>query len=379
MILLGQRGGIPGELTVTLETLDLQQARKELRRALEAERPLLQGLRKEVEDFDVREIGYRQCYAISPVATDGGDNRLSFDPINLEIIRVVDSDGRERLQKIFPLSGGESVLRDAFDPESDSHVPVLVRFLERIDVEFEELSYFLRPAEGENDLRAAIRPFRDIAEWAVLLEIAWRPGQTKALVIRDGLLRAMHLRKIVVSKLAKSFEEAYKEKGSLLVGVAKRSKVLNYLSLALALEETLGKNYPCFCEIPREIEERAHPRWSRWLKDSTIGILHLAKLVGDPNGLVLPVDIPEWLMPRRKEVLEYLAETAKSSFPKVGYPEPLVRAHEGASLHRLEMSVLEEMLVDELLAGQPGDDIERTIEHIALGRGLRRRAGMERA
>lgn len=337
---------------------------------------MLQGLRTDVGAFDVREIGYRRCYAISPVATDGGDNRLSFDPVNLEIVRVVDSNGQERLQKILPLSGGESVLRAAFDPDSDSHVPVLVRFLERLDIEFDELSYFLQPAEGENDLRAAIRPFRDIAEWAVLLEIAWKPGQSKALVIRDGLLRAKTVRKETIPRLARSFEEAHREQGSLLVGVAKRSKVLNYLSLALALEGTFSKNYPCFCEISREIEQRAHPRWSTWLKDFTFGILHLAKLVNDPDGIVLPVDIPEWLMPRRKEILEYLAETSKSSFPTVGYPEPLVRAHEGAALGGIEMSVLEEMLVDELIEGRTGEEIEQTIEHIALGRGLRRRGGM---
>ena len=35
------------------------------------------------------------------------------------------------------------------------------------------------------------------------------------------------------------------------------------------------------------------------------------------------------------ELLEYLAETAKASFPTVGYPEPLIRAHENAVLHGL--------------------------------------------
>lgn len=357
---------------MTLETLDLNQARAELRRALEAERPLLESLRNEVRGFEVREIGYRRCYAISPVATDGGENRLTFDPVNLEIIRVVDSDGRERVQKILPLSGGETIFRSAFDTTSTDKVTVLVQLLERLDIEYEELSYFLRPSEDGVDLRAAVRPFRDIAEWAVLLDIAWNPGQSKALVIRDGLLRTKAFRKEVIAKLARSFEEAYEDQGSLLVGVAKRSKVLNYLSLALALEGTFSRNYPCFCEVSREIERRAHPRWRTWLADFAFGFLHLAKLVEQPNGLVLPVDIPKWLMPRRKEILEYLAETAKSSFPRVGYPDPLVKAHEGAVLHGIEMSVLEDMLVKELLEGQTGDDAERTFEHIALGRGIGR-------
>jgi len=71
---------------MALETLDMKQVREELRRALTVEQPLLDGLRTQVRGFGIQEIGYRRCYAISPVATDGGENRLTFDPLNLEII-----------------------------------------------------------------------------------------------------------------------------------------------------------------------------------------------------------------------------------------------------------------------------------------------------
>src|SRR6184192_2462161 len=282
---------------LALETLDLKQVREQLQRALEVERPLLAALRDQVRGFGIHEIGYRQCYAISPVATDGGENRLTFEPFNLEILRVVDSDGLERFQKILPLSGGPGIFRAAFDRTFPDHVPLLAEFLERLDVKYDELSYLLSPDRSAGDLRSAVQPFRDIVEWAVLLDIAWNPGQTKALVIRDGLLRSLALRKEILPKLGRSFEEAYREKGSLLVGVAKRSKVLNYLSLALALEGTLRKSYPCFCEVPKEIEREAHRQWRSWLEEHTIGRLHLAKLVEEPDGLILPVDIPEWLMP----------------------------------------------------------------------------------
>src|SRR5438552_17396786 len=218
---------------LALETLDLKQVREQLQRALEVERPLLAALRGQVRGFGIHEIGYRQCYAISPVATDGGENRLTFEPLNLEIIRVVDSEGLERFQKILPLSGGTDIFRAAFDWTSPDRSPLLAGFLERLDVNYDELSYFLEAGRGEGDLRAAVRPFRDIVEWAVLLDIAWNPGQTTALVIRDGLLRTKALRKETIGKLAKSFQDAYKDKGSLLVGVATRSTSLNYLCLGL--------------------------------------------------------------------------------------------------------------------------------------------------
>src|SRR5438132_6438116 len=127
---------------MALETIDMTRAREGLRSALEEERPMLVDLRDRVREFDVHELGYRRCYAISPVATDGGENRLTFDPLNLEIIRVVDSDGHERFQKILPLSGGTEIFRAAFDSKQSQHAPVLVRFLERLDVKYAELSYF---------------------------------------------------------------------------------------------------------------------------------------------------------------------------------------------------------------------------------------------
>src|SRR5437899_4996780 len=132
----------------------MKQVREELRRALEVEQPLLDDLRTQVRAFRIQEIGYRRCYAISPVATDGGENRLTFDPLNLEIIRVVDSDGRERFQKILPLSGGTEIFRAAFDLKQPNNSPVLARFLERLGIEYGELSYFLDASRAGGDLRA---------------------------------------------------------------------------------------------------------------------------------------------------------------------------------------------------------------------------------
>src|SRR5205809_905395 len=241
---------------MALETIDMTRAREGLRSAVEQERAMLADLRGRVREFEIHELGYRRCYAISPVATDGGENRLTFEPFNLEILRVVDSDGRERFQKILPLSGGPGIFRAAFDQTFPDHVPLLAQFLERLDVGYDELSYLLNPDRTAGDLRSAVQPFRDIVEWAVLLDIAWNPGQTKALVIRDGLLRSLALRKEILPKLGRSFEEAYREKGSLLVGVAKRSKVLNYLSLALASKGPFANPILVSVTCPRRLSAR---------------------------------------------------------------------------------------------------------------------------
>ena len=130
----------------------------------------------------------------------------------------------------------------------------------------------------------------------------------------------------------------------MIVGVAKRSKALNYLSLALVLERIFDRQSPCFAEVPRELEAEAYT-WARtWMEGQCFGRLHLVKLVEGRDALIIPVDIPEWLMPKRKEVFEYLAETAKSSFPVPGYPYPLIRAHENANFSGLEMEMVDDLM-----------------------------------
>jgi hypothetical protein len=356
---------------LTLESVDLETARREIRDAVDRERPRIEAIRALVRQIHPSELNYRQCYAIAPVATDGGENRISFAPMHIEIIRVVDSEGTEHVQKILPLSAEPEDFARMFQD-----IPVLRKFTERIGVEFEDLSYLLGlrksadPGElGKPDSRGVVRTVRDILEWAVLLDMAWNPGRSKILLLRDGLLRAKALTQDAVAKMAVSFEEAYKANGSLILGVAKSSEVLNYLSLGLALEGTFNRNYACFCEVNPKIE-RASYNWARtWLEGPTFGRLHLVKLVEARDALVLPVDIPAWLMPRRKEVLEYLAETAKTSFPVIGYPHPLVKAHENAVLHGLEMEVLAQYVLTAMIEGGPNEEGPKIQAHVNFGRG----------
>jgi NurA-like 5'-3' nuclease len=106
------------------------------------------------------------------------------------------------------------------------------------------------------------------------------------------------------------------------------------------------------------------------MEGQCFGRLHLVKPVEGRDALILPVDIPEWLMSRRKEVFEYLAETAKSSFPVPGYPYPLVRAHENANLSGLEMEIIGDLMSRALLGLLDDGDKEKILRYITLGRGL---------
>jgi len=349
-------------------TLNITISKEEMKKAVDIEFPKLQSLRTLTKKLDIHELGYRDCYSLAPVATDGGENNLTFEPLNLEIIRVVDSEGVERIQKIIPVTTDPSFFNGMFE-----EIGILNRFLTRLNIEYEDVSYFL-PIEKTNGekahFRTIIKHFRDILEWAVLLDMAWDQQKTPTLLLRDGLLRSMSMKDATMQSLSDSFMNAYEEKGTLLVGVAKRAKVLNYYSMSLNLENAFNRHYPCYCELKKEMEEEAYHRASAWVGHRSFGDLYFAKLTEKKEGIILPIEIPRWLRDRKKEILEYVAWTSKLSFPIIGYPYPLIKAHENAALTGIEMEYLASLLKNEILGRYPDADKEKILSGIWFKKAL---------
>ena len=129
------------------------------------------------------------------------------------------------------------------------------------------------------------------------------PGTNKhkpTLLLRDGLLRSMSMKDATIDALADSFEQAYEKHGTLLVGVAKRAKVLNYYSMSLNLENAFNRHYPCYCELKKDMEEEAYHRASAWVGHRSFGDLYFAKLTENKEGIILPIEIPRWLRDQEK-------------------------------------------------------------------------------
>jgi len=374
---------------MALARMDYDLLRKKMAEAVRKEIPQVAELRAEVRRLVVRRLGHRPCRAIAPMATDGGENRLTFEPLNLEIIRVVDSEGQELVQEVIAVSEDDSVFR-----EISERLPAMQNFLARLGIGFDELSYLLGSKKSletqrASDNRGRVRAFRDVLEWAVLLGLASKDWPMDVLLLRDGLLRTKTMKRQTFPKLDRAFRSAFEGQGSsgqrrvFLLGVAKTSAVLSKLSLAMKLEGTFDRPYPCYAEVPKDLEAKCYNFDRTWLDTisdrpekgrklyQSFGRLHLVKLGASPDSPILPVDVPVWLpTDRRQEVLEYLANDALDTFPVHGYPSSLQRAHDHAVLTGLEMVVLGDLMTD-MLQHQTEEQLqERLLRHVHLGRGL---------
>lgn len=357
--------------------------------AVKKESAQVEELRREVRRLTVKKLGYRPCKTIAPLATDGGENRLTFEPLNLEIIRVVDSEGQSLVQEVIAISEDDSVFRGLSE-----RLPVMQGLLRELGIDFEALSYLLgskksRDVKRVSDNRGRVRAFRDIVEWAVLLDLASRNWPVDVLLLRDGLLRTKTLKRETFPKLDMAFRDVCggqivsDGRRVFLLGVAKTSAVLSKLSLAMLLERTFDRDYPCYAEVPQELEAKCYNFDRTWLETASdsvdaqrqlyqsFGRLHLVKLGSSPDAPILPVDVPVWLPGNRKqEVLEYLVNDAQDTFPVLGYPSALQRAHDHAVLTGLEMTVLGDLMTDALQDLVDDSLRERILRHVHLGRGL---------
>jgi hypothetical protein len=202
--------------------------------------------------------------------------------------------------------------------------------------------------------------YRDLAEWAVLYQMLQRDFGTDTLIVRDGILRSkiftgelfIRLRE----KIAEAIERIYRrtKRRVYLVGFSKKSKVLARYRLAFALEDVLTQAYPCYVEIPRDIEAKAYV-WPEYAKGEegegeapkfVAGKMFMVKFGSRLNDPIWPVDIFIPQVEQAQQVVGYLLADALDGFPVPLYPRCLQKAHEQAALVGFDMEVMEDMIVE---------------------------------
>jgi hypothetical protein len=356
----------------------------EIRRAfaetLEADRALLDKLRTEVRPLrsSVKRIHSRATTSISLVGTDGGNNRVEFDPFLIQLIRVVDSSNNEYcLEAVTPTTSVRQLSARQFGSNGEP-ITSLGKMMSQLGVhDLTALSHMIRDTDdGYPKSPSWVQVYRELMEWSILLAIVREKDfGSDTLIVFDGLLRSKVFAKELFRHYLGLLKEAIEHKHSCnrrkiyVVGMAKHSKVLSRYRLAMALEGILNTTFPAYVEVPRQLEEQAYV-WSEYARgdDRELeNITEVNKFVGGkmffvkfgkhPTDPIWPVDVFHPQTNEVQAIMGYLLADALDGFPVPLYPLCLQRAHENAALVDFDFDVMQDRVFDglrEILAGEAG-------------------------
>lgn len=378
---------------MSLANFDLDDLRAKIRTAYKADDPVLARFRAYARQMKtkVKPLRLYSVNAVSFVSSDGGDNRLVFNPAVVELVRVVDSRGNQCALDAIGSNTPSTELEKRVQPGTDLVSP-LQRLCSDLGTTVNGLSYLLSSMGVPGKSTGAIRCYRDIVEWAVLYDLATNPnlqwgGDT--ILVRDGLLRTKSFKLNVFPRLDQLFRagiaaHAKRNVRLSLVGVAKQSAVLSRLAVALELEGVFHRDYPCCVEVDAAIEAECYNYDRTWLSTydtadtdqdgiqryQSIGKMFLVKFGDRPFDAVWPVDIAVWDAPNADRVLGQLTVDAQQGFPIPDYPMCIQRAHDFAKLTGLEVEILQDILVDGMCSVLSNIESERLLRMKHLGQSL---------
>lgn len=192
----------------TIETL-----KQLMYKSMESDAALLNTLRDEIRPLKgmTKRIFPRSTTSISLVGTDGGNNKLIFDPFIIQIIRVVDSSNNEYYMDVITPT----------TPIQDLNNKIINRAGKQFDALGEMMDYLevtslaqLSPMINDNPKEKPVSPswvqvYRELVEWATLFFIIKNKDfGTDTLIVFDGLLRSKVFSQDLFLKLRKGIDDA---------------------------------------------------------------------------------------------------------------------------------------------------------------------------
>jgi hypothetical protein len=353
-----------------LDSTSRTELQREIQRQVSEDHQLLEQLRSEIRPLSqaTRRILPQATTSISLVAADGGNNQLRFDPFLVQIVRVVDSSNNEYCLEVLSPTTSVASLSERQFGHGGKPITALGRMMDYLGARsLDVLTHMIRGEEGGQPRSPSwIQVYRELVEWAILFTIVREKDfAADTLIVFDGLLRSKVFAKDFFKRYREGMAEAIEKRkresrrNIYLVGLAKHSKVLSRYRLAMALERIMRANYPCYVEIPSDIEERAYV-WSEYARgdDSVIeggevnkfvaGKMNFVKFGSSPTDPIWPVDV---FLPQTNEtskILGYLLADAVNGFPVPHYPRCLQKAHENAALVDFDMDILQDLIFEGL-------------------------------
>jgi hypothetical protein len=353
-----------------IEIRSVEKLRGALRERIGADRHILDELRQDVRPLmlSVRRIQPRSATAISLVGTDGGNNKIRFDPFMVQVIRVVDSSEEEYcLEIVSPNSDVRALSARHFAADGDPVSP-MGRMMWHLGVrDLDELSTMI-PPPGVSPKPSWVQVYRELMEWAVLLDLVReRQFATDTVIVRDGLLRSKVFAGDLFRKYRALLEDGIQRQFTLrkrrifIVGMSRHSKVLQIYRLAMALEGVMRNAYASFVEVPRELEKKVYvwPEYARGDESEEAGgeinrfvggVMYFVKFGERPHDPVWAIDVLQSQRDVAGTVFGYLLADAHDGFPVPMYPHSLQRAQETASLGGFDLSLLQDQIVNTLRA-----------------------------
>lgn len=353
------------------ETLpEMQQSIKECTAAQER---LLNELRSEAKLIagSVRTIYPRSTTAISLVASDGGNNKLVFDPFYIQLVRVVDSYGKQLfLNAVSPSTDTDTLSAAQFEADGITPRTALGRLMHDLNVaKLSELSPMIPTGDlarkSPEKVRISwVQDYRDLCEWAVLYDrICYASFATNTLIVRDGLLRSKIFHGDLFIEMMDKIQDALKRikrndrRDVYIVGLAKHSKVLDRYRLAIALENVFPEGEAKYARIPRELERKAYiwQEWAKGVEESegegerpkfNAGDMYFVRFGPRGGDPIWPVDVFSPQSSKDSEIFGYLLADARDGFPIPFYPRCLQKADEYAQVADLDLQILQDNVIN---------------------------------
>ena len=339
-----------------------------LEKSLKSQIYKLNDLRREVKKLIFMPVDPMGSYiSVAYKAIDGGKMKISFEPLEIDLIEVADSYGNIKMKFVLPKESDERREEESDLNDEGNFLdedPIVKNFLYILGKNsVQEISEILNQSDT----------YMELSEWACIFERIENSSDEPVIMMRDGLLRTKKIKAELIPNLWKILEE--KKRFVKLVGVSKTSKVMTLLSTAISMEKVFPSKSIGYVKIPRHLEVRAY-RWSGNGKISktnnkiyyAFGDLYIAKLSRNSN-LLVTVEIPRDIKNDReiysdREITELMAHLAKDSaysYPVLGYPQTIMKAHEAAARVGFPASVVKDKIMDKLrdLLDEDGKDFMR--------------------
>lgn len=354
------------------ENHEIPELKSSIKVCAESDRKLLDDLLNEVKLIKtaVKIIKPRTTTSISLVASDGGNNKLVYDPFYFQMIRVVDSNGSKLcLDIVSPTTDTDVLSKRQFNSDG-SPKTALGKLMQDLKCDtLNDVSTMIPKGETVRKQPDLISPswvltYRDLCEWAVLYDkICYTRFSTNTLIVRDGLLRSKLFSGVLfvtmMNNINAALEKLYQEDKVriFLVGLAKHSQVLSRYALVMHLEDVFPKGEPRFAKVDKSIEEKSYT-WKEFIRKDkesmgegeeenkfSVGDMYLVrfgKMTGDP---VWAVDLLYTQAHDESEIFGYLLADAINGFPVPFYPLCLQKAHEHAQVVGFDMDILQDAVI----------------------------------